>query len=119
MHRILTDQILTDQLSRQQLNVHAKDSPWDVLSCWGGSSGQLSTTLWMLQKWDKAPEALCWHTAALWPVFLAQFSLLEPCPALGPPRSSEAGLGEAGPWLEPEADALSQLVFLLVLGACS
>lgn len=41
---IFTDPILT-KLSRQQLNVNAKDSLCAVLSCWAGSSDQLSTTL--------------------------------------------------------------------------
>lgn len=64
MPRVLTDPILT-KLSRHQLNVNAKDSLWDVLSCWSGSSDQLSTALWILQKWDKTPNHLCWHTAHL------------------------------------------------------
>lgn len=115
MPRILTGPLLT-KLSRQQLNVNAKDSLWDVLTGWGGSSDQLSTALWIPQKWDKAPNHLCWHIAHLWAACLAESSLLESCTALSLPRSSEAGLGGAVPCCSLTPMQFYSLYFCCCLG---
>lgn len=68
---------------------------------------------------NNAPNPLCWHISHLWPACLAESSHLDLCPALGLLRSSKAGLGGAVPWLESEADAVLQLVFLLLFRAHS